>query len=253
MRVAVIGGTGVLGSAVVREATARGHEVRVVSRTAPEEATVEHRAADLRTGAGLDEALAGCEAVVNAANAMTKSNAVLVDGVRMLLDAEQRAGVGHHVEISIVGCDVVPFGYYRTKVAQEQVVTGGPVPWTLLRATQFHHLIADFVGLATRFHLAPRTAAKTQPIDVDVVAARMVEAVAAGPSGRVPDIGGPEVLTFADAARIYRAHAGRSGIPVPLPIPGAMGRALRAGGLCVGPDGETGGIGFAEWLSRGER
>ncbi|MFC9895334.1 SDR family oxidoreductase [Nocardia sp. NPDC127579] len=250
MRVAVIGGTGVLGSAVVREASTRGHEVRVVSRNAPADTTFEHRAADLRTGAGLAEALADCEVVVNAANAITKSADVLVDGERILLDAEKQAGVAHHVEISIVGCDVVPYAYYRTKVAQEQVVADGPIPWTLLRATQFHHLIERIVATADRVRITPRSSALTQPIDVDAVAVRLVDAVAAGPSGRIPDIGGPEVLTITEAARIYREHTGHAGIPLPVPIPGAMGRALRAGGLRVGPDGATLGIGFAEWLAR---
>ncbi|WP_194819204.1 SDR family oxidoreductase [Nocardia sp. XZ_19_385] len=250
MQVAVFGGTGVLGSSVVRELGARGHGVRVVSRSAPKDGVHEHRAADLSTGVGVAEALEGCEVVVNAANTRSKFDSVLVDGVRTLLDAEQQAGVGHHVEISIVGCDLVPLGYYKAKVAQERVVAAGPVPWTLLRATQFHHLIEEFVSIPTRFRIAPRVAAKMQPIDVDEVAVRLVDAVEAGPAGRISDIGGPEVITFTDAARIYRKHTGRAGLPVPVPIPGALGRELRAGGLCVGADGAALGIGFEEWLSK---
>ncbi|MEV6280343.1 NAD(P)H-binding protein [Nocardia sp. NPDC051832] len=250
MRVAVVGGTGVLGSSVVRELSARGHEVRVVSRSAPKDGVHEHRAADLSTGAGLQQALAGCDAVVNAVGTRSKFDSVLVDGVRTLLEAEQQAGIAHHVEISIVGCDLVPLGYYKAKVAQERVVAEGPVPWTLLRATQFHHLIEEFVSVPTRFRIAPRVSANTQPIDVDRVAARLVDAVEAGPAGRVPDIGGPEVITFTDAARIYREHTGRAGLPLPVPIPGTLGRRLRAGGLCVGEGGAAVGIGFAEWLTK---
>ncbi|MEU8894518.1 NAD(P)H-binding protein [Nocardia sp. NPDC048505] len=250
MQVAVIGGTGVLGSAVVRELGKRGQSARVVSRNAPRDTTIDHRPADLSTGTGLAQALDGCDVVINAVSTRSKFDAVMVDGVRALLAAEQAAGVGHHVEISIVGCDLVPFGYYKAKVAQEELVAAGPVPWTLLRATQFHNLVAEFVTLPTKWRIAPRFAAKAQPIDVDEVAVRLVEAAQAGPAGRLPDIGGPEVLTFTEAARIYREHLGRKGLPVPIPLPGKAGRALRAGALCVGPDGARLGIGFAEWLAR---
>ncbi|MEV0298697.1 NAD(P)H-binding protein [Nocardia sp. NPDC050710] len=251
MRVAVIGGTGVLGGAVVHELAARGHQVIVVSRTAPRVLLpgTEHRAADLTTGSGVAAALASCDTVVDAANSVTKSKSLLVDGVRRLLEAEQQAGVGHHVEISIVGCDLVPYAYYRTKVAQEHVVTTGPVPWTLLRATQFHELITQFVSLPSRLRIAPHSTLKFQPVDVGAVAVRLADAVGQGPSGRMPDLGGPTVHTFTELAQIYRAHQHRSALPMPIPTPGRAGRAVRGGALCLDDTGEARGRGYAAWLA----
>ncbi len=126
MRVAVVGGTGALGREVVRELAGRGHEVRIVSRTAPPNSTIDHRAADITTGAGLVEALDGIDAVVDTLNAQKEAHEVLVDGTRRLLEAEHAAGVAHHVEISIVGCDLVPNKYYAAKVEQEATVANGP-------------------------------------------------------------------------------------------------------------------------------
>ncbi|MEU2632071.1 NAD(P)H-binding protein, partial [Kitasatospora sp. NPDC007106] len=118
MRIAIVGGTGTLGSHVTEELRARGHEVRVLSRRSPEHPV------DLTTGAGLAAALAGCEVVVDAANSRSAKGAerTLVDGTRHLLAAERAAGVGHHVCVSIVGCDRVPVGYYAVKTAQERAV-----------------------------------------------------------------------------------------------------------------------------------
>jgi uncharacterized protein YbjT (DUF2867 family) len=112
MRIAIVGGTGTLGRHVSTELRSRGHEIRVLSRTSPE-----YRV-DLLTGAGLEPALSGCDVVVDASNASRKAAAVLVGGTRRLLAAEQAAGVGHHVCVSIVGCDQVPMGYYRVKTEQ---------------------------------------------------------------------------------------------------------------------------------------
>ncbi|HEU4658965.1 MAG TPA: NAD(P)H-binding protein, partial [Capillimicrobium sp.] len=137
MRVAIVGGTGTIGRELARELAQRGHEVRALSRHAPE-----HRV-DLTTGEGLDAALAGCEVVVDASNQPPsgKGPSVLVEGSRRLLAAEAVAGVGHHVCVSIVGCDAVPLAYYRLKTEQERVVQDGPVPFTIVRVTQFHELI----------------------------------------------------------------------------------------------------------------
>ena len=146
MEIAIIGGTGLLGRQVAEELRARGHGVRVISRGAPK-----YRA-DLTTGAGLDEALAGCDAVVDASNNSTKSAAAtLVEGTRRLLAAGQRAGVAHHVCLSVVGCDQIPMGYFRVKAAQEGAVAEGPLPWTVVRATQFHEYLAAKLGAGARY------------------------------------------------------------------------------------------------------
>ena len=144
MRIAIVGGAGTLGRHVTAELAERGHEVRVLSRSS------QHYPVDLVTGRGLAAALDGCAVVVDASNASAPRRAtqVLVEGSRRLLAAEQRAGVSHHVGISIVGCERVPMGYYRVKAEQEQVIEHGPVPWSIVRATQFHELAAMALAAA---------------------------------------------------------------------------------------------------------
>lgn len=134
------------------ELRSRGHDVRVLSRSSPE-----YRV-DLTTGEGLAEALAGCDAVVDASNSQSSAKQAartLVEGSRRLLAAEEAAGVGHHVCVSIVGCDQLPMGYFKVKADQEAVVEHGPVPWTVVRATQFHELMdMAFTAGARELHLA---------------------------------------------------------------------------------------------------
>jgi len=253
MRVAVIGATGVLGRLVATELAARGDEVISVSRSLPRDAVIgsEHRRADLATGVGLEGALAGAEAVVDAANDSSRHAAtVLVDGTRRLLEAEAVAGVGHHVAISIVGCDRVPIGYYRAKTGQEEAVAAGGVPWTLLRATQFHQLVAGALASAARARLQPRGPFQLQPIDPALVAARVADAVHAGPGGRLPAIAGPEVATLTQVAEAWVARRAGRLLPLPLPAIGKAGRALRGGALCdraAAVPGPT----FAAWLDAG--
>jgi uncharacterized protein YbjT (DUF2867 family) len=149
MRIAIVGGAGTLGKHITAELSQRGHEVRVLSRSSPAFPV------DLSTGTGLQAALTGCSTVVDASNSQRKARQVLVDGTRRLLAAEQRAGVGHHVCVSIVGCDQLPLGYYRVKTEQEQVVQQGSVPWTIVRATQFHELAASLFTASARYRVLP--------------------------------------------------------------------------------------------------
>ena len=167
MRIAIAGGTGTLGRPVAAELSERGHEVRVLSRHAPEYQV------DLTTGAGLAAALDGCQVVVDASSSPPRTAAaVLVAGNRRLLDAGREAGVEHHVCVSIVGCDRLPIGYYRVKTEQEDVVVRGPVPWTIVRATQFHELVAGFFGAAARYGVVPTPRGVLQPIAAADAAAR---------------------------------------------------------------------------------
>jgi len=254
MRVAVIGGTGELGSRVVAELAARGDDVRAVSRSAPPDGTLppgaRHARADLASGEGLGDALAGVEVVVEAANDRRRARDVLVDGTLRLLAAEADAGVRHHVAISIVGCDRVPNAYYKAKVAQEQALASGTVPWTLLRATQFHALpAAAFAGVA-RTRVLPRIAVPLQPIDTAVVARRLAELAHGEPAARVADVAGPRVETLAALADQWRRHARRRLLPLPLP-PRALGTGARemAAGYLTNPTAAVEGPTFADWLA----
>ncbi|MFD7340026.1 SDR family oxidoreductase [Streptomyces violascens] len=248
LHIAVAGGTGTLGRHVVDELRARGHDVRVLSRSSAEYPV------DLSTGEGLEAALAGCDVVVDAANSVSPRTmrATLVDGTKHLLAAERAAGVGHHVCVSIVGCDRVPMPYYKVKVAQEDSVMAGPVPWTIVRATQFHELIAGVFTATVRARvlLASRNVIM-QPMAAVEAARAVAEAAEAAPlHGRI-ETAGPERTDLHTLAATWRAATARRAALLPAPVPGRMGRALRAGHLASTHPDAQGVVGFAEWL--GER
>ncbi len=249
MQIAVLGGTGSLGSAVTAAAIAAGHTVVAISRRAPAQlpAGVRHAVADVTTGVGLPDAFAGADVVIDGTNATKDAETVLVTGTERVLEAARRAHVRHFVGISIVGIDTAPLAYYRTKVAQERVIEATAMPWTLQRATQFHDLIPRFSTGRLGIVIAPR-GAKFQPIDVREVAVRLVEAAENGPCGRLPDIGGPEVVELADLARAWaRAAYLRRWVLSP-PVPGKLAAFLRAGSLCC-PERAVGRLTFAQWLA----
>lgn len=173
---------------------------------------------------------------------------MLVEGTRRLLRAGARAGVGHHVAISIVGCDRVPTSYYRSKVAQEKEIAAGEVPWTLLRATQFHPLIAGVFAAAARARILPTGSGLAQPVDPNVVAEHVAAAVHSAPAERLPDLAGPQVLTLTELARAWHEADGRRLLPVRIPMLGRAGRATRDGGLC-NPDVAGPGRTFEQWLA----
>jgi uncharacterized protein YbjT (DUF2867 family) len=254
MRVAVVGGTGELGALVVAELAGRGDEVRAISRRRPADGTlpagVRHVRADLVSGEGLRAALDGVESVVDASNDRRRAHEVLVDGTLRLAAAGADAGVRHHVAISILGCDRVPHPYYKAKVAQEQALAGLTVPWSLLRATQFHALVAAVLASTARVRVLPKVRVPLQPIDAAVVARRLAELVHAEPAGRVPDVAGPQVETLDALAGQWRAHGGRRLLALRVPS-AALGRGAReiAAGLLTDPAAAVDGPTFAQWLA----
>jgi uncharacterized protein YbjT (DUF2867 family) len=248
MQVAVTGGTGTVGREVVTELSRRGHDVRVLSRRSPAHPV------DLTTGEGLAAALDGVDVVVDAGNAGPRrkaAEALLVEGTRRLLVAERAAGVRHHVGISIVGIDRVPAGYYGVKLAQEAVVTASPVPWTIVRATQFHGLLDQVFRSMARFRVLPGAAVPLQPVDQGEVAFVLADTAEAEASGAITQFVGPERRSAAELARTWRLETGRRALLVPVPLAGATARALRAGAL-TNPGAWSGRTTFADWL-RGQR
>jgi hypothetical protein len=163
-------------------------------------------------GIGVDEAVAGVDAVVDCLNVETvrrgRAEAVLVRGTRRLLDAGAAAGVHHHVLLSIVGIDRIPYPYYVAKLRQEEAVAAGPVPSTVLRATPFHEFVATVArrGRAGPFVLVPRL--RTAPVAAVEVARALADAMEGGPCGRAPDVGGPGEEEFVDLVRVL-VRAGR--------------------------------------------
>jgi uncharacterized protein YbjT (DUF2867 family) len=247
MRIAIVGGAGTLGKHITAELTGRGHEVRVLSRSSPAFPV------DLSTGAGLAAALADCSVVVDASNSQRRSRQVLVEGSGRLLAAEQQAGVGHHVCVSIVGCELVPIGYYRAKTEQEQVVAQGPIRWTIVRATQFHELAASLFVATARYRMLPAPRMPLQP----VAAAEVGRAIAAAAEGDPADgriqVAGPQISSVADLARSWRSVTGRTAALLPVPLPGRLGRELRSGALTTTHPDVTGTTTFADWLTTSER
>lgn len=246
MRVAVVGATGTAGAPIAAELERGGHEVRRLSRGS------QTYPVDLLSGRGLDAALEGCQAVVDASNATgsaKKSRAVLVEGGRRLLEAESRAGVGHHVCLSIVGIDRVPIAYYGVKQEQEQLVREGEVPWTILRATQFHQLLDWAFSSMARARVLPRIAGPLQPVDPGEVATLAAEIAVAEPRQVQTTIAGPRVEPIADLAWAWKAATASRAILIPLPLPGKAGSGLRAGGLTDPAPDHRGKIAFADWLA----
>ena len=228
----MVGGTGTVGRHVVARLAARGHEVRALSRHAREHPV------DLTTGAGLAAALDGVDVVVDASNTATSLRhvrAAVVDGTRRLLAAERDAEVRHHVLVSVVGCHDVPMAYYAAKVAQEREVADGGVPWTVVAATQFHELVAATLGAAARRGVVPLLRAPVQPVAAAEVGAAVADAAERDPLGRITTVAGPEAVDLRDLARAWRDVTGSRAAPVRVPLPGALGRALRAGGRPAPP------------------
>lgn len=252
-RVLITGGAGELGRALIPLLQAGGYPLRGLGRrAAPPAPGMEWAQVDLASGAGLAQALRGVETVVHAAsNPFQNTHETDVAGTGRLLEAARASGVQHLVYISIVGCDQIAFDYYRAKTQAEALVRAGGVPWTILRATQFHSLID---GLLTRLDRLPLVlavpTARFQPIDTGEAAARLAELVATGPVGRAPDIGGPEVWRLPDMARAWLAARGLRRAALGFPMPGAFASALREGrNTC--PSQRYGRVGWREWL--GER
>ncbi len=242
----VTGGTGSLGRRVVDGLRAAGREVRVLSRSG-RPGTLR---GDLSTGEGLEAAVRGVSTIVHCATNPFKTRQTDIGGTELLLQEAARAGVEHVVFISIVGVDRNPhFPYYRVKLDAERVVERSPVPWTILRATQFHELLLGAGRFLDRLPVVmpiPR-GFRFQPMDVGEAADRLAELALSEPAGRVPDVGGPEVLTSAELARAYLEAAGRKKKLVEIPVPGKAARAFREGAqIC--PEYKYGRIRWEEFL-----
>ncbi|WP_206056540.1 NAD(P)H-binding protein [Nocardioides sp. GY 10113] len=244
---AVAGGTGVVGRLVVDAARRRGHEVTVLARST---------GVDLTSGAGVDEAMAGVERVVDVTNLTTlraRRAVAFFDGVtQRLLGAAERAGVEHVVALSVVGCDRVDLGYYLGKRAQESALAAGPVPWTLLRATQFY----EFANLAIDHGppgLVVAQRMRCQPIAAAEVAEALVDAVEGPPAGRLPDLAGPREHQLDQLVRQIVVARGLRRAVVSMPLPGSLGRQVREGGLLPTADAGDPVLGtepFEDWLAR---
>lgn len=252
MHVLVTGATGALGREVVKRLLDSGHRVRILSRRRSEGA--DWVQGDLVTGTGLELAVKDIDAIVHAASDALdprKYHATDVLGTRRLVAMAREAGVQHVVYISIVGMEGVGYPYYKSKLAAEAVMRENIVPYSILRATQFHTLMEIFLdgmsklpGLAT----VPFDW-KFQPIDTTEVAARLVEIVTGEPAGMLPDFGGPEVRDLKSLAIPWLAMRKPNKRLVNLRLPFKFSRQFAAGRLLC-PEHMDGRITFEQYLAR---
>ncbi len=238
----VTGATGRLGTPTVARLRAAGHDVRALSRRSGPGLTT----GDLRTGAGLREALTGVDTVLHLATGPRGTGDVTL--ARTLVEGAADADVRHLVLISIVGIDDVPLPYYRDKVVVERVVRESGVPHTILRATQFHHLVAGLFAVQRALPVLAAPSVALQPIAVEDIADRLLELVGSAPAGRVADIGGPEQHALPDLARLWARATGTRRPVVPVTLPGRVFAAYRAGSSLV-PGPPYGRRTFAEHLA----
>jgi uncharacterized protein YbjT (DUF2867 family) len=237
----VTGGTGTLGRLVVQGLREKGCKLRILSRQihqpAPAEEGIEYIKGDLSTGEGIEAAVEGVEIIVHCAGS-SKGDELKASN---LVRAATRAGssVRHLVYISVVGADQIPvvgrldramFSYFASKLAAERIVAGSGLPWTTLRATQFHELLLLVAQQLVKLPLIPVPAGfKFQPIAADEVAARLVELALGTPSGLVAEMAGPKVYSLAELLRQYLRLTHQHRLLLPVWLPGKAARVFKAG------------------------
>jgi uncharacterized protein YbjT (DUF2867 family) len=244
MRIAVIGGTGLIGSRVVEILNARGH------RAVPHSTST---GLDLLSGKGLAEALTSADTVVDLTKPKTFDEASPVFFRRTmdnLLTAAEAAGVGHAVILSIVGADLVPgLAHYRAKVLQEDLLKAGPVPYSIVRATQFFEFIETVLSWTSDEHTVRLPATLMQPVAADDVAQAVADVSVGVPLRGTRDIAGPEVFALDELGRITLAARGDHRAVVT--DDGAGMYAAVSGHALVAKDGAViAGTTYREWLAR---
>lgn len=245
-KILVTGGTGTLGRHLVPRFQEAGCDVRVLSRQSRNPTKdIEFVTGDLAKDEGIEAALAGAEIVVHCAGSSKGDE----DKARHLVRAASRAGVKHLVYISVVGAGRIPvsspidramFGYFQSKLSAERIVADSGLPWTTLRATQFHDLLLMTLEQMTKMPLIPVPAGfRFQPVDPSEVATRLVELTLDTPAGLTPPFGGPRIYGMADLVHDHLKARDKHRPVVPIRLPGKAARAFRQGANLV-PDRAVG-------------
>lgn len=248
MRVAVVGATGRIGTHTMAALQAAGHDAIPVSRST---------GVDVYAGTGLPDALAGVDAVVDTSNTSAREEAEIVDffvtSTRNLLAAEHEAGVRHHVALSIVGIDHgQPVAHYAGKRAQERLVKEGLVPWSIVRATQFHDFAAMAAGWTERDGVATIAPLLVQPIAPCDVGELLADVAVGVPLHGVVEVAGPQTHALVDMARRTFAVRGQQITLVPT-WRGVFGTYMAGEVLLPGAEARLGKTTFDQWLADGAR
>ncbi len=245
MKIVVIGGSGRVGSNVVKRLAAQGHEAGAASPGT---------GVDTISGDGLAEVMAGADVVVDVSNAPAWEDdavrAFFTTSTRNQLAAEREAGVGHHVAVSIVGADLLPdSGYLRAKVAQEAEIEAGEVPYTILRATQFLEFLPQIVEGGAEGDSVRLPTGRMQLVAADDVAATVAELATSPPANGRIELGGPEALSVDAWARRLFAATGDEREVIADPHARYFGTELHSGELTPGDGARIGTIDFDAWLA----
>ena len=232
MKIVVIGGTGLIGRPLVQHLREAGHEVVPASPST---------GVDTLTGAGVDAALADAEVVVDVPNAPSFEDGPVLEfferSTGTLVDAERRAGVAHHVVLSIVGADrMVDIGYMRAKVAQERIVTESGIPYTIVRATQFFEFIPALAEGGAEGDTIRLSPVLMQPIAAADVSSSLADIAVAAPVGGVIELAGPEPVALAEAASTILSVRGDGREIVADPSVGYFGGTVTNESLTPGHD-----------------
>ncbi|RIK43805.1 MAG: epimerase [Chloroflexi bacterium] len=255
-RILITGGRGVFGRELTPRLLKAGYTVRISSRSAPKTdgaSNLEWVQMDLQQQSDLSAAVAEVDVIIHAASDPLHAHEVDVLGTERLLNAARTAGVSHFTYISIVGIDRMEFAYYGHKLAAEQRIEQGGVPWSILRATQFHSFIDRLLQPLQRlawmpFYLLP-TDFQSQPIDEGEVADHFVQIIKDGPGGRLPDIAGPEILTLGQMVKPWLAAQGLARPVWRLPVPGKAAAGFRRG-RNTDLNARYGKITWGEWVAQ---
>lgn len=244
MKIVVIGGSGLIGSRVVTNLRQHGHEVIAASPSS---------GVNSITGEGLAQAFAGAQVVVDVTNAPSWEDKAVLEffetSSRNLLAAEAAAGVGHHVALSVVGTDrLLASGYFRAKMAQEKLIKAGPVPYTIVRATQFFEFVGGIAQPATEGQTVRLPPAMMQPIAADDVAAFVADAALSKPLNGMFDIAGPEPIRQDELVRRFLKATGDAKTVITDPKALYYGLELNDRSLTPGDNPRLGPTRFEDWL-----